>query len=272
MPFFPHPLLSLFRSRPGKPNQKKAQNEKFINFAHFCEFWCFSLGKQARFTLNFCSGMPLREVHELTFLWFGLPGPLLSLCFHTKGIEAGNSRAPRRVKQCRDITKNKVHVRKVHVCPPLKYPPPPTHRGTPVAQPLSLVAFQTQTQNRRVLPIALGNLQKCVGGFLLYKFWRILPGIFLEDFSGHFYPQKMRRKNPAGKSAKKSGGSKIKIREKSVLPKAGPKKSPRFTYAISQIAPLPPVVALNRSSKSQIAARYAAFRHAVSQIALASFL
>ena len=24
-------------------------------------------------------------------------------------------------------------------------------------------------------------------GFLLYKFWRILPGIFLEDFSG---PQK----------------------------------------------------------------------------------
>ena len=71
--------------------------------------------------------------------------------------------------------------------------------------------------------LALGNLQKCVGGFLLYKFWRILPGIFLEDFSGHFFPLKMRRKNPARKSAKKSGGSKIKIREKSVLPKAGPK-------------------------------------------------
>ena len=50
-----------------------------MNFAHFCEFWCFSLGKQARFTLNFCSGMPLRKVHELTFLWFGLPGPLLKL-------------------------------------------------------------------------------------------------------------------------------------------------------------------------------------------------
>ena len=48
-----------------------------MNFARFCEFWCFSLGKQARFTLNFCSGMPLRKVHELTFLWFGLPGPLL---------------------------------------------------------------------------------------------------------------------------------------------------------------------------------------------------
>ena len=30
-------------------------------------------------------------------------------------------------------------------------------------------------------------------------------------------------------------------------------KSPRFTYAFSQIAALPPVVAPNRSSKSQIA-------------------
>ena len=48
-----------------------------MNFAHFYEFWCFSLGKQARFTLNFCAGMPLRKVHELTFLWFGLPGLLL---------------------------------------------------------------------------------------------------------------------------------------------------------------------------------------------------
>ena len=25
--------------------------------------------------------MPLRKVHELTFLWFGLPGPLLTLSF-----------------------------------------------------------------------------------------------------------------------------------------------------------------------------------------------
>ena len=55
----------------------------------------------------------------------------------------------------------------------------------------------------------------------------------LEDFPGDFpggffwalFPTKMRRKNPARKSAKKSGGPKIKIREKSVLPKAGPKRS-----------------------------------------------
>ena len=65
-------FLGCFRSRPGKPNQRKGQNDKFMNFAHFCEFWCFSLGKQARFTLNFCSRMPLQKVHELTFLlvWF----------------------------------------------------------------------------------------------------------------------------------------------------------------------------------------------------------
>ena len=40
-------------------------------------------------------------------------------------------------------------------------------------------------------------------------------------------------------------------------------KSQRFSYAISQIATLPPGVALNRTSKSQIAARYAAFWHAI---------
>ena len=49
-------------------------------------------------------------------------------------------------------------------------------------------------------------------------------------------------------------------------------KSKRFSYATSQIATLPPMVAPNRSSTPQIAARYAAFWHAVSQIALASFL
>ena len=32
--------------------------------------------------------------------------------------QSGQSRAPRKVKQCRDVTKNNVHVRKVHVCHP----------------------------------------------------------------------------------------------------------------------------------------------------------
>ena len=55
------------------------------------------------------------------------------------------------------------------------------------------------------------------GGFSRGFSWRI--------FLGTFFPTKMRRKNPARKSAKKSSGSKIKIREKSALPKAGPKIS-----------------------------------------------
>ena len=65
------------RSRPGKPNQRKGQNEKFMNFAHSCEFWWFPLEKQVRFTSNFCSGWPRGKVHEVAFLWFGLPGRLL---------------------------------------------------------------------------------------------------------------------------------------------------------------------------------------------------
>ena len=45
----------------------------------------------------------------------------------------------------------------------------------------------------------------------------------MEDFSGYFFPTKMRRKNPARNSAKIIRRLKKKIREKSVLPKAGPK-------------------------------------------------
>ena len=49
-------------------------------------------------------------------------------------------------------------------------------------------------------------------------------------------------------------------------------KSQLLSYAMSKIATLPPVVALNRRSKSQIATRYAVSWHAIPQIALASFL
>ena len=74
------------RSRPGNPNQRKGQNEKFMNFGHFCEFWCFSLGKQARFTLNFCSGTPLRKVHELTFFGLVCRGHSWSNISRTKNV------------------------------------------------------------------------------------------------------------------------------------------------------------------------------------------
>ena len=59
----------------------------------------------------------------------------------------------------------------------------------------------------------------------MYNIWRILPGIFLAKFFWALFPTKMRRKNPATKSAKKSGGLKIKIREKSVLQKSDPNSS-----------------------------------------------
>ena len=52
---------------PRQTKPKKGANEKFMNFAHFCEFWCFSLGKQARFTLNFCSGMPCEKFMNWPF-------------------------------------------------------------------------------------------------------------------------------------------------------------------------------------------------------------
>ena len=76
--------------------------------------------------------------------------------------------------------------------------------------------------------------QKMAFKFLARPLCRNVSGIFvvqiLEDFAGDFiggffwalFPTKMRRKNPATKSAKISGGPKIKIREKSVLPRSDP--------------------------------------------------
>ena len=50
-----------------------------------------------------------------------------------------------------------------------------------------------------------------------------MPGIFLQDFSGHFSHKNEERKSCDSKSVqKRSGGSKRKIREKSVLPRTGP--------------------------------------------------
>ena len=69
-------FLILSGVAPANQTKKRAKTKVNDSFRPFlCEFWCFSLGKQARFTLNFCSGMPLWKVHELTFLWFGLPRP-----------------------------------------------------------------------------------------------------------------------------------------------------------------------------------------------------
>ena len=79
--FFILQLEQTFRSRPGKPNQRKGQNEKFMNFAHFCEFWCFSLGKQARFTYRtFVPECPYENfVNWLFLVWFAGATPDLLL-------------------------------------------------------------------------------------------------------------------------------------------------------------------------------------------------
>ena len=67
-------------------------------------------------------------------------------------------------------------------------------------------------------------LQKCVGDFCCINFGGFCRGFSWRIISGHFFPQKMRRKHQATESAKTSGGSKLKIREKSVLPSTGPNK------------------------------------------------
>ena len=115
----PTRALAIVRSRPGKPNQRKGQNEKFMNFAHFCEFWCFSLGNQARFTLNFCSGMPLRKVHAPTFPWFGLLGRLLQWGWGCLGRnERPNNRA--RDTRAKTLQRAPESSRRLHPCKPLR--------------------------------------------------------------------------------------------------------------------------------------------------------
>ena len=71
-------------------------------------------------------------------------------------------------------------------------------------------------------PQNLGPSAEMCRGFLLYKFWRILPGIFLEDFSGHFFPQtwgeKIRRENPRkNPAAQKKKSAKNPFRQKPTL-------------------------------------------------------
>ena len=72
-------------------------------------------------------------------------------------------------------------------------------------------------------------------GFLLISFGGFCRGFSWRISLGTFFPQKM-RKNPATKSAKTSGGSKIKIREKSILPKSDPKISPVVSAIAQQLS------------------------------------
>ena len=66
-------------------------------------------------------------------------------------------------------------------------------------------------------------LQKCVGDFCCINFGGFCRGFSWRIFLGTF-AHKNEEKKPATKSAKKSSGPKLKIREKSVLPWTDPKK------------------------------------------------
>ena len=68
-------------ARQTKP--KKGAKRKVHEFGPFLWILVFFLGKTSTIHIsNFCSGMPLRKVHELAFPWFGLPGWLLKYFQH----------------------------------------------------------------------------------------------------------------------------------------------------------------------------------------------
>ena len=81
-------LLENQRSRPGKPNQRGPKRKVHEFRAFFLvNSGVFFLRKTSTIHIsNFCSGMPLWKVHELTFLFFGFAGatpekmPDVALC------------------------------------------------------------------------------------------------------------------------------------------------------------------------------------------------
>ena len=81
-----------------------------------------------------------------------------------------------------------------------------------------------QAERTNITNLGPAPLQKCVGDLCCINFGGFCRGFSWRIFSEQFFPPKMRRKHPATKSAKKSGGLKIEIRAKSVLPKSDPNK------------------------------------------------
>ena len=62
---------------PRQTKPKKGPKRKVHEFRWILVF--FLRKTSTIHILNFYSGMPLRNVHEQAFLWFGVPGPLLML-------------------------------------------------------------------------------------------------------------------------------------------------------------------------------------------------
>ena len=79
-------VFALYQESPRQTKPKKGPKRKVHEFRPFLWILVFFLRKQARFTLNFCSGTPLRKVHELTFfglVWFAGATPDSIACFCT---------------------------------------------------------------------------------------------------------------------------------------------------------------------------------------------
>ena len=76
----------------------------------------------------------------------------------------------------------------------------PQTQNRPKYQPDIYIPLTAGDRNNTPKILAPANLQKCVGGFWLYKFWRIFPGSFRVNFSGLFShkneEKKIRRENP----------------------------------------------------------------------------
>ena len=62
----------LIRSRPSELNQRKGQNEKFMNFALFCEVWCFSLRNERDSHRTLVQACPREKFMNWPFflVWF----------------------------------------------------------------------------------------------------------------------------------------------------------------------------------------------------------
>ena len=81
------------------------------------------------------------------------PPPLLSIACTLSEL-SGQSRAPRRVNQCRDVTKNKVHVRNVHVCHPLSYSNTAALHSVARFQDLEGVSQENRATRPEKVPVA----------------------------------------------------------------------------------------------------------------------
>ena len=88
--------LSLLGTEKNHDNQKKGQNEKFMNFALFCEFWCFFLGKTSTIHMELLFGnAPAKSSwSDLSLVWFAGATPEKNSWFKNQGIFRAFSNPP----------------------------------------------------------------------------------------------------------------------------------------------------------------------------------